>query len=152
MEAINWNRVEDPMDLEVWHRLVGNFWVPEKIPVSNDLKTWGTLSEEEKLVTRQVFAGLTLLDTLQGSIGAPSMLDDAQTPHEEAVLCNIGFMEAFSPETQLLTPTGWRNIGLIDEDTQVAQYHPYRGQFEFVYPNVVPSHFAKRSLKSIFFR
>ncbi len=40
------------------------------------------------------FTGLTLLDTLQNVIGAPSLLPDALTPHEEAVLSNISFMEA----------------------------------------------------------
>lgn len=42
----------------------------------------------------RVFAGLTALDTLQGAVGAISLMPDATTPHEEAVLCNIAFMEA----------------------------------------------------------
>lgn len=42
----------------------------------------------------RVFTGLTLLDTLQNVIGAPSLMPDALTPHEEAVLSNISFMEA----------------------------------------------------------
>ena len=41
-----------------------------------------------------MFTGLTLLDTIQNTVGAPSMMPDAQTPHEEAVLTNIAFMEA----------------------------------------------------------
>lgn len=39
------------------------------------------------------FTGLTLLDTLQNVIGAPSLMPDA-LPHEEAILSNISFMEA----------------------------------------------------------
>ena len=38
--------------------------------------------------------GLTLLDTLQGTIGAVSLIPDARTPHEEAVYTNIAFMES----------------------------------------------------------
>ena len=30
VSAINWNRLEDEKDLEVWDRLTGNFWLPEK--------------------------------------------------------------------------------------------------------------------------
>ncbi len=30
VRAINWNRIEDDKDLEVWNRLTGNFWLPEK--------------------------------------------------------------------------------------------------------------------------
>ena len=32
VSAINWNRLEDEKDLEVWDRLTGNFWLPEKVP------------------------------------------------------------------------------------------------------------------------
>ncbi|ROR96589.1 ribonucleoside-diphosphate reductase class Ib beta subunit [Salana multivorans] len=94
VQAINWNRIEDEKDLEVWDRLVGNFWLPEKVPVSNDIPSWGTLTEEEKVLTMRVFTGLTLLDTIQGTVGAVSLIPDALTPHEEAVYTNIAFMES----------------------------------------------------------
>lgn len=94
LEAINWNRIEDEKDLEVWNRLVNNFWVPEKIPVSNDLQSWATFTDGEKRLTEHVLTGLTLLDTIQGTVGAVSLIPDAVTPHEEAVLTNIAFMES----------------------------------------------------------
>ena len=93
-EAINWNLIEDEKDLEVWDRLTGNFWLPEKIPLSNDLQSWATLNQAEKDMTNRVFVNLTLLDTLQGTVGAVSLIPDAVTPHEEAVLTNIAFMES----------------------------------------------------------
>ncbi|MHC5306576.1 class 1b ribonucleoside-diphosphate reductase subunit beta [Bartonella sp. LJL80] len=92
--AINWNRIEDDKDLEVWNRLTGNFWLPEKIPLSNDIPSWGSLTPEEQKLTIRVFTGLTLLDTVQNTVGAISLLPDALTQHEEAVLTNIAFMEA----------------------------------------------------------
>ena len=42
----------------------------------------------------RVFTGLTLLDTIQGTVGAVSLIPDAITPHEEAVYTNIAFMES----------------------------------------------------------
>ena len=42
----------------------------------------------------RVFTGLTLLDTIQGTVGAVSLIPDAVTPHEEAVYTNIAFMES----------------------------------------------------------
>ena len=92
--AINWNRIEDETDLTVWNRLVNNFWLPEKIALSNDMNSWGTLTEYEQLMTMRVFTGLTLLDTIQGTVGAVSLIPDAITPHEEAVLTNVAFMES----------------------------------------------------------
>lgn len=93
-EAINWNKIEDDKDVEIWNRLVNNFWVPEKIALSNDLPSWETLTPEEKLTTMRVFTGLTLLDTVQATVGAVSLMPDAITPHEEAVYTNIAFMES----------------------------------------------------------
>lgn len=94
VDAINWNRIEDDKDVEVWHRLTGNFWLPEKVPLSGDVQSWATLSPEEKTLTMRVFTGLTLLDTIQGTVGAVSLIPDALTPHEEAVYTNIAFMES----------------------------------------------------------
>lgn len=94
VEAINWNRIEDEKDLEVWDRLTANFWLPEKVPLSNDVQSWKTLTEEEKQLTMRVFTGLTLLDTIQGTVGAVSLLPDAVTAQEEAVYTNIAFMES----------------------------------------------------------
>ena len=92
--AINWNRLQDDKDLEIWNRLTANFWLPEKVPLSNDIQSWSQLTEDEQTLTIRVFTGLTLLDTIQNTVGAPALIPDAQTPHEEAVLTNIAFMEA----------------------------------------------------------
>ena len=92
-EAINWNRIEDQVDKDVWDRLVSNFWLPEKVPLSNDIPSWNKLTDAERLLTMRVFTGLTMLDTLQGSVGAVELMKDAETPHEEAVFANINFME-----------------------------------------------------------
>ncbi len=93
-EAINWNRIEDDKDLEVWDRLTANFWLPEKIPLSNDLPSWKTLTPQEQDTFTNVFTNLTLLDTLQGTVGAVSLIPEAVTQHEEAVYTNIAFMES----------------------------------------------------------
>lgn len=94
VQAINWNRIEDEKDVEVWNRLVNNFWLPEKVPLSNDIQSWNTLTPDEQTLTMRVFTGLTLLDTIQGTVGAVSLIPDALTPHEEAVYTNIAFMES----------------------------------------------------------
>ncbi|WP_221586239.1 class 1b ribonucleoside-diphosphate reductase subunit beta [Microbacterium sp. G2-8] len=94
VQAINWNRIQDDKDVEVWNRLTTNFWLPEKVPLSNDIQSWNTLTEDEQKLTMRVFTGLTLLDTVQATVGAVSLIPDAVTPHEEAVYTNIAFMES----------------------------------------------------------
>lgn len=92
--GVDWNSVTNPLDSEIWNRLTSNFWLPEKIPLGNDIKSWGMMSDEEKLAVTRVFAGLTLLDTIQAAVGAPALMNDARTQHEEAVFTNISFMES----------------------------------------------------------
>lgn len=92
-QAINWNRISDPIDKQVWEKLTSQFWIDTKIPVSNDLDSWRKMTETEKEVVRKVFASLTLMDTLQGNVGAPTLQQYADTPHAEAVFSNIAFME-----------------------------------------------------------
>lgn len=94
LTAINWNKIDDPIDSQVWDRLTTNFWLPEKIPVSNDLPSWRAMPDNEKELVKKIFAGLTLLDTLQSEVGAPVLQAQAQTKHEEAVFTNIDFMES----------------------------------------------------------
>jgi len=94
VEPINWNKITDSVDLDVWNRLTANFWLPEKVPVANDIPSWALLTDEEKELTKRVFTGLTMLDTVQATVGAIRLMPDAQTPHEEAVLTNIAFMES----------------------------------------------------------
>jgi len=89
---INWNNVDD-FNKSVFDTLITNFWVPERVNMSGDLASWRKLSEAEQTLVLRVFAGLTLLDTIQGTVGAVRLLQDAQSPFEEAVLANIVFME-----------------------------------------------------------
>jgi len=91
-EAINWNNVDD-FSSTVWQKLVQQFWLPEKISISNDIPSWGTLTDAEKQLVLRVFTGLTQLDTVQGRFGAPSLTKDATSLYEEAIYSNIGFME-----------------------------------------------------------
>lgn len=90
---VNWNDITDPRDKDAFDRQTANFWLPERVPLSNDLKSWGLMSAEEKTMVVRVFAGLTLLDTIQGKVGVTSLIEDAVTLHEVAVYNAFAFME-----------------------------------------------------------
>ncbi len=94
LHPINWNRLQDDKDLEIWQRLTANFWLPEKVPLSNDLPKWRQMEQRERDLTVRVFTGLTLLDTVQATVGEVSQIPDARTEHEQAVYANIAFMQA----------------------------------------------------------
>lgn len=93
VKAINWNAIEDEIDNATWKKLVEQFWLPERVPVSNDIPDWEKLTAPEKDLYNKVFGGLTLLDTLQGEIGNNEIAKDSRNQHELAVFRNIAFME-----------------------------------------------------------
>lgn len=119
--AINWNRIQDDKDVEVWNRLTSNFWLPEKVPLSNDIQSWATLTEEEKTLTMRVFTGLTLLDTIQGTVGAVSLIPDSLTTHEEAVYTNIAFMESVHAKSYSSIFSTLANTKQIDDAFRWSQ-------------------------------
>lgn len=123
--AINWNRIPDEVDDQVWGRLTTNFWLPEKVPVSNDIPSWQTLTEYEQTMTARVFTGLTLLDTIQGTVGAVSMIPDASTPHEEAVLTNIAFMESVHAKSYSTIFSTLCSTPQVDGAFRWAEENPY---------------------------
>lgn len=92
-QAINWNNIEDPKDKEVWDQMKAQMWFPEEVAVSNDRNSWRDLTPAERTLTMRVFTGLTLLDTIQGSVGVPALLPHAATQIEEANLNLMSFME-----------------------------------------------------------
>lgn len=93
-KGINWNEIEDKVDMMTYTKLVEQFWLSSRMPVSKDKQDWRKLPEKEKRLVERVFVGLTMLDTLQSEIGIDSLKSDARTKHETAVLNNIVFMES----------------------------------------------------------
>jgi ribonucleoside-diphosphate reductase beta chain len=122
---VNWNKVEDPIDLDVWNRLTANFWLPEKVPLANDVPSWSTLKEEEKLLTMRVLTGLTLLDTIQGTVGATALLPDARTMHEEAVITNIAFMESVHAKSYSSVFSTLTSTQEIEDAFRWSEENPY---------------------------
>ena len=122
---VNWNKVEDPIDLDVWNRLTANFWLPEKVPISNDIQSWSTLRPDEQELTMRVFTGLTALDTIQGTVGSMSILPDARTQHEEAVITNIAFMESVHAKSYSSVFSTLCSTNDIDDAFRWAEDNPY---------------------------
>lgn len=92
-KAVNWNKEDDGFTQAFWEQNVKQFWLPEEISVSKDLKSWSMLSEKEKELYKKVLAGLTLLDTKQGNNGVPSMMSLTENLQRKAVLSFMGTME-----------------------------------------------------------
>jgi len=71
----------------------------------------------------RVFTGLTLLDTVQGTVGAVSLIPDAITPHEEAVYTNIAFMESVHAKSYSQIFSTLANTKQIDEAFRWSEFN-----------------------------
>ncbi len=92
-KAVNWNQKEDNFTQAFWDQNVKQFWLPEEVPISKDLKSWSELNADEKKLYKRVLAGLTLLDTKQANDGVPSMMSLTEDFQRKAVLSFMGTME-----------------------------------------------------------
>jgi len=92
-KAVNWNKEDDDFTQVFWEQNVKQFWLPEEISVSKDIKVWSELSNKEKDLYKKVLGGLTLLDTKQGNNGIPSMMSLTDNLQRKAVLSFMGTME-----------------------------------------------------------
>lgn len=92
-KAVNWNKKDDDFTQAFWEQNVKQFWLPEEVPISKDLKVWSELKEEERTLYKRVLAGLTLLDTKQANDGIPSMMSLTEDFQRKAVLSFMGTME-----------------------------------------------------------
>lgn len=92
-KAVNWNKEDDSFTQAFWNQNVKQFWLPEEVPISKDLKSWSNLEEQERVLYKRVLAGLTLLDTKQGNDGVPSMMEFTENFQRKAVLSFMGTME-----------------------------------------------------------
>lgn len=93
MKAVNWNRPDDDFTITFWNQNIMQFWTDEEIPLSDDKMSWMILSDEERTLYMKVLGGLTLLDTVQGGIGMPKILEHVDGLQRKAVLAFMGMME-----------------------------------------------------------
>ncbi|NGZ74924.1 class 1b ribonucleoside-diphosphate reductase subunit beta [Saccharibacillus alkalitolerans] len=93
MKAVNWNRPADDFTQMFWNQNIMQFWTDEEIPLSDDKMSWITLNEDEQEAYMQVLGGLTLLDTVQGGVGMPQIMEHVENLQRKAVLAFMGMME-----------------------------------------------------------
>jgi ribonucleoside-diphosphate reductase beta chain len=89
------------------------------------LATREDLTDEERSTTKKVFTGLTLLDTIQATVGATSLIPDSRTPHEEAIYTNIAFMESVHAKSYSTIFSTLCSTEEIDESFRWSIENPY---------------------------
>jgi ribonucleoside-diphosphate reductase beta chain len=92
-KAVNWNTPDDNFTQMFWNQNIMQFWTDEEIPLSDDKMSWIDLTKPEQEVYKRVLGGLTLLDTIQGGVGMPKILEHVDGLQRKAVLGFMAMME-----------------------------------------------------------
>lgn len=68
---LNWNDIKYSHFYDIYKMLLGNFWTPFEINMSDDIKQWHALSERERDAFLHIIGLLSILDSVQPNfIGA----------------------------------------------------------------------------------
>ncbi len=91
--AANWNEPDDDFTQLFYAQNTRQFWLPEEVSLTGDIHTWKSLTDAERTAYMRNLAGLTMLDTIQGDNGMPSILTHVEGHQRKAVLSFMAAME-----------------------------------------------------------
>lgn len=92
-KAVNWNREIDSFTFAFWEQNLSQMWVDSEFVPSKDRNVWERLDPATKDAYKKVLAGLTLLDTQQGTVGMPKIAEHVDVLQRKAVLSFMAMME-----------------------------------------------------------
>ncbi|MGW7161359.1 class 1b ribonucleoside-diphosphate reductase subunit beta [Paenibacillus taichungensis] len=125
IQAVNWNRADDDFTLMFWNQNIMQFWTDDEIPLSDDKMTWGMLSDIEKDAYMKVLGGLTLLDTIQGGVGMPQIMEHVDGLQRKAVLSFMAMMEQIHAKSYSSIFTTLASTEEIDSVFKWVEKNPY---------------------------
>ncbi|MFB8375958.1 class 1b ribonucleoside-diphosphate reductase subunit beta [Paenibacillus taichungensis] len=125
IQAVNWNRADDDFTLMFWNQNIMQFWTDDEIPLSDDKMTWSMLSDIEKDVYMKVLGGLTLLDTIQGGVGMPQIMEHVDGLQRKAVLSFMAMMEQIHAKSYSSIFTTLASTEEIDSVFKWVEENPY---------------------------
>jgi len=124
MKAVNWNRPDDDFTQTFWQQNVMQFWTDEEIPLSDDKMDWELMTREERTLYKYVLGGLTLLDTVQGGVGMPKILEHVDGLQRKAVLGFMAMMEQIHAKSYSSIFTTLASTEEIDEIFRWIETNP----------------------------
>jgi ribonucleoside-diphosphate reductase beta chain len=124
LKAVNWNRPDDDFTSTFWSQNIMQFWTDDEIPLSDDKMSWITLNADERELYMKVLGGLTLLDTVQGGVGMPKILEFVDGLQRKAVLGFMAMMEQIHAKSYSSIFTTLASTEEIDEVFQWVENNP----------------------------
>ncbi|MBE3550529.1 MAG: ribonucleotide-diphosphate reductase subunit beta [Brockia lithotrophica] len=90
---VNWNDIRYPQFYTIYKTLLGNFWIPDEVPMTRDAKEWGSLTPREQEAYLKTIGLLSNLDSVQTRYVLEASLY-VSDPSVHAILSVIAQQEA----------------------------------------------------------
>lgn len=139
-KAVNWNREVDSFTQTFWFQNIKQFWTDTEYVPSKDKLVWSRLDPVTQDTYKKVLGGLTLLDTKQGNVGMPSILEHVDHLQRKAVLSFMSMMENIHAKSYSTIFTTLINNNEIDEVfdwVEENQYLQFKAEhISYYYENI----------------
>lgn len=116
------------------------FWRPEEVDVSRDRIDYQNLPEHEKHIFISNLKYQTLLDSIQGRSPNMAFLPIVSIPELETWIEVWAFSECLAEGTEVLTTTGWKDLGNVSTEDQCLVYNLKDDSVFFEHPKRVPEY------------
>lgn len=123
--AVNWNKTDDNFTQMFWEQNVQQMWVDTEFDLEPDKMSWLDLEKTEQEVYKRVLGGLTLLDTIQGGVGMPQILEKVEGLQRKSVLGFMGMMEQIHAKSYSTIFTTVASNKEIDEVFEWVEQNKY---------------------------
>ena len=119
---------------DFYKKAMRGHWNPNEVNMVGDLPDfYQKLTDVEKHVYTNTLAYLSTADIMAMRNVAIAVMEKTSAPELQMYQAQQVAQECVSPDTELLTPTGWVNVTEVTYDTEIAQWSP-NGQIDFVKP------------------
>ncbi|QSO48822.1 ribonucleotide-diphosphate reductase subunit beta [Alicyclobacillus mengziensis] len=117
---IELNNVKYDWAYRMYRAMMGNFWIPEEIPLADDARQYATLSEHERRSFNKILSFLIFLDSIQ-THNLPNVNEYITAPEVNLCLTVHAFQEAVHSQSY-----GYILDSVVSADVRDAIYNEWR--------------------------
>lgn len=96
--VVNWNDIRYPQMYNSYRDIRSNFWIPQRIPMSDDIKQWASLPDVTKEAFLRTIGGVATLDSVQ-TRAVMGFMAYVSEPTYAPIAANIAQQEATHNES-----------------------------------------------------
>src|SRR5690606_13781617 len=119
----NWNDIRYPQMYNSYRDIRSNFWIPQRIPMTDDLKQWNSLPVKTKQAFLRTISGVASLDSIQ-TRAVLGFLNYLSEPTYAPIAANIAQQESTHNESYSYVLSSLVSLQEQNKAFEDAKTHP----------------------------